>query len=106
MNESVTCQVLLGRMVWRRFSECGVEVATKTSSREARVPSKKKKRAAAVAGPMLTPEVKRALAYLCAIALCGFIMLSLLSYSAKDPAFSSSSSPAPGSNRCGRLGLF
>jgi len=55
---------------------------------------------------MLTPEVKRALAYLCAIALCGFVMLSLLSYSAKDPAFSSSSSSETVSNWCGRLGAF
>jgi DNA segregation ATPase FtsK/SpoIIIE-like protein len=55
---------------------------------------------------MLTPEVKRALAYLCAIALCGFVVLALLSYSAADPAFSRSSTAANVSNWCGHWGAL
>ena len=79
-------------------------MATKTASRKAKLPSKPKKRASKTSAPMLTPEVKRALAYLCAIAFCGFLVLAMLSYSSTDPAFSRSSTAESVSNWCGHYG--
>ncbi len=59
---------------------------------------------AAATGPGLTPENRRSLAYLMAIAACGFTFLSLLSYSPTDPAFTHRSTSFEVANWCGRWG--
>ena len=96
-------------------SDLGVTVATKTVQRKRatnkKTESKKtnqkveaKKRAPKPSGPVLSPEVRRALGFLSSIAFCGFLVLALLSYSGTDAAFSGSSTSGEIANWCGYWG--
>jgi DNA segregation ATPase FtsK/SpoIIIE-like protein len=104
MNQYVTRQGLLGTVKPPKTRENGVYVATTTAKKKARAPRKSKKRAASTSGPLLTAEVKRALGFLIAIAICGFSVLALFSFSSSDPGFSSSSTVGDVSNWCGHWG--
>ncbi|MEE2751573.1 MAG: DNA translocase FtsK [Myxococcota bacterium] len=59
-------------------------------------------------GPLkaLTPEIRRALGFLGALAACGFLVLSLFSYSPDDPAISRWTSSVHIENWCGRWGAL
>jgi len=59
---------------------------------------------AAATEPGLTPENRRALAYLAGLGACGFTLLALMSYSPTDPAFTHRSTSFEVANWCGRWG--
>jgi len=69
-----------------------------TATRRSSVPEQ------AAGEPGLTPENRRALAYIAALGACGFTLLALVSYEASDPAFTHRSTSPEVANWCGRWG--
>ncbi len=77
-----------------------------TGKKARRATPKKGAKKARGALSALTPEVRRALGFLGALALCGFVVLALFSYSASDPAISRWTSSGRIENWCGRWGAL
>jgi DNA segregation ATPase FtsK/SpoIIIE-like protein len=75
------------------------------ASRKKRAPKKSSGKSKSTKSQQgLSPEVKRGMAYLSALAICGFVLLSLGSYSSADSSFISSSASGDIANLCGPWG--
>jgi len=80
--------------------------STTRSRKKTAAPGKKRAAAAKAALSGGSPDNRRALGFIAALAGCGFTVLSLASYSATDPAFSRRSSVEQIENWCGRWGAL